>query len=264
MSETACDFNQSFFHFEIDHTMRPAITVTAKQPVAHNQVRIPLECRCEVTDGNGQKNHYVLAASCKTERVGVERDIWMAPNADFCVVCSDEDFVIIKRWQECGITLERESPEMAQPVERQGGKCDDAWTGHSRDVQMVAARQLESNQQIIETTLRNRPIVSRTEFDLSSGQHVMIEYPIKTINVSNRAGNYQVDTGPVLYPDLSIGHERFVGNFRLAFIAHNCPQWAELIVNVPTPISGGALVNHFSKSVRLDTRNTMLELTGSG
>ena len=263
MSETACDFNTSFFHFEIDHKVRPAITITAKQPIPHNQVRIPLECRCEVTDGDGQKGHYVLAASCKTERVGVEQDIWMNPNADFCVVCSDEDFVIIKRWQECDITLERESG-MAQPVERQVGKCDEAWTGHRRDVQMVAAQLLESNQQIIEATLGNRPIVSRTEFDLSSGQHVMIEYPIKTINVSNRAGNYQVDTGPVLYPDLSIGHEQFVGNFRLAFIAHNCPQWAEFVVNVPTPISGGAQVNHFSKPMRVDGRNSMLELTGAG
>ena len=29
MSEEACDFNKSFFHFEIDHVVRRAITVTA-------------------------------------------------------------------------------------------------------------------------------------------------------------------------------------------------------------------------------------------
>lgn len=34
MSEPACNFNTSFFHFEVDHTRRPA--VTAKQLISHN------------------------------------------------------------------------------------------------------------------------------------------------------------------------------------------------------------------------------------
>ena len=73
----------------------------------------------------------------------------------------------------------------------------------------------------------------------------------------------QVDTGPVLWPDLSIGHELFIGNFRLAFIAHNGPDWAELIVNVPTSATDDVEVHHFSKPVRLETKNTMFEVVKS-
>jgi hypothetical protein len=70
----ACDFRNSFMFFEVDHSR--ATTVTAKQPVKHNQVRIPLECRCEVTAPGargGTTEHYALTASCKTEKVAVER-----------------------------------------------------------------------------------------------------------------------------------------------------------------------------------------------
>jgi hypothetical protein len=244
--------------FEVDH--QRATTVTAKQPIAHNQVRISLECRCEVAGRDVATAHYALTASCKTEKVAVERDIWMNPNADFCIASSNEEFLIFKRWQQCGIQIERESPEMATHEERQIGNCDDAWTAHNLDLEIVEARELASNDQIVEAVHRNRSLVSRTEFNLVDGRRILLEYPIKTINVSNRAGNYQIDTGPVLFPDLSIGHERFVGNFRLAYIAHNCREWAEFIVNVPTPIEGGPRVHHFSKPVRLDVKNTVLEL----
>lgn len=98
MNAKITDFTQSYFHFETDLNVRPAITVTAAQPFTLNRVRIPLECRCEVTDpATGATTSYALLASCKTERVGVERDVWMLPNADFCAVYSDETFLIIKR-----------------------------------------------------------------------------------------------------------------------------------------------------------------------
>jgi len=35
----ACDFRNSYFRFEVDHAR--ATTVTAKQPIAHNQFAFP-------------------------------------------------------------------------------------------------------------------------------------------------------------------------------------------------------------------------------
>lgn len=258
----ACDFRSSDMFFEVDH--HKAITVTSKQPIPHNQVRIPLECRCEVTGPGGGTTHYVLTASCKTERVAVQQDVWLQPNADFCVVSSDEHFLILKRWQQCDISIERESSRMAAHIERQVGRGDDAWTSHRRNVDLVEARVLTSVEQIVAAVHGRRPLVSRTEFGLQDGGRCLIEYPVKTINVSDRELNYQVDTGPVLYPDPDVGHEQFIGNFRLAYIAHNCPDWAELIVNVPTPIEGGARVHHFSRPLRVDAKNAVIELTGAG
>ena len=255
------DFTQSYFHFEVDLNVRPAITVTASQPWTMNQVRIPLECRCEVTDpASGATTSYVLAASCKTEKVGVERDVWTLPNADFCVVYSGEAFLLIKRWHRSDVQVERESVNMATHVERQVCRCDDAWTAHRVDVVHAEARLLETVDDIIDATLKNRTITSRTTFELADGRQFVIEYPVKTINISTRDQHYQVDTGPVLWPDPSIGHETFVGNYRLAYIAHNCAKWAELLVNVPTPVTDSVNVHHFSRPVRLVAKNMMFEI----
>ncbi|MAE66889.1 MAG: hypothetical protein CMJ18_21740 [Phycisphaeraceae bacterium] len=253
-----CDFRNSYFFFEVDHDRAP--TVTAKQPIKHNQVRIPLECLCEVTAPDGTVTQFMLCASCKTERVAVERDIFNLPNADFCVVASDRDFMIVKRWQQCDMSVERESSEMAVHIDRQVGNASDAWTSYRTDRSMVEGRPLESDAEIVKAMHANTAIVSRTEFDLEDGHRVLLEYPVKTLNVSDRAGNYQIDTGPVLYPDLSIDHESFIGNLRLAYVAHHQPDWAEFIVNVPTRIDGGALVHHFSDRVRVDAKNTMIAL----
>lgn len=254
----ACDFRNSHFFFEIDQAR--ATTVTLKQPFAHNQVRIPLECRCEVTEPGGATTEYILAASCKTERVGVDSDIFNQPNADFCVVCSREDFMIVKRWQQVDIAIDRQSTAMAAHVDRQVGRAADAWTSHLLGVDMAEAEVLASNDRIIQAVQGRRPIVSRTEFDLEDGCRFLVEYPVKTINVSDRHGNYQVDTGPVLFPDLSIGHDRMIGNLRLAYVAHHQRDWAEFIINVPTPVDDGTLVHHYSKTVRVDATNTIIEL----
>ena len=265
-----CDFSKSYFHFETDHESASPLTITVQQPITRNQVRIPIECRSEVTDPRtGETERYVLGASCKTEKVNVDRDIWLIPNADFCVVASDAKFMIIKRFEQCDIEVPREG-KMAAPVRRQVGESDQAWVRHSRNLQMVEGRQLDTPQQITEATLNDSSLTSRTELDLPDGRRVMIEYPVKTINVSQRDGYYQVDTGPVLLPGLAVGNDffvgndSFVGNWRLAYIAHNCPTWAEFIVNVPTALADGIRVDHYSKPVRLNTRNCMIEVVGAG
>ena len=255
-----CDFANSFFHFETDHTGDSPVTITVKQPITRNQVRIPIDCRCEIIDSEtGETEQFILGASCKTEKVNVDRDIWLMPNADFCLVAAEDTFLIIKRFEQCNVDVPQETG-MAKPLRRQVGENKAAWAKHSRNVRMAEGRLLETPQQVIEASLNDRPMTSRTEFQLSDGRRVMVEYPVKTINVSQRDGYYQVDTGPILFPDLSVGHELFVGNFRLAYIAHNCPDWAEFIVNVPTSVSDDIRVDHYSRPIRLDTKNSMIEL----
>ena len=257
----ACDFSSAFFHFRIDLKKQSAVTITVKQPFSLNCVRIPLESRCVIRDSaRGHETQYVLGASCKTELVNVRRDLWMLPNADFCPVVGGGDFLLLKRFAQCDMTVARESIQMAPALDRQVGRADEAWAEHRVDVPMAEARALEEPAQVFEAVMSNRPLVSRTEFDLGDGQQVMLEYPVKTLNVSDRDGYYQVDTGPVLFPDLSIGHEHFIGNFRLAYVAHNGPDWAEFIVNVPTPAGESIQVHHYSKPVGMAVRNSMFEI----
>jgi len=88
---------------------------------------------------------------------------------------------------------------------------------------------------------------------------VWIEYPVKVVNASEREMFYQVDTGPVLVPDLEAfdGTHR-ISALRLAFMAHNTLGCTELLLNVPTKIGVGFSVNHYSKVMKVRATNRML------
>lgn len=255
-----CDFGRSFLTFRIDLEKKPPITMSHKPAVTLNNARIQLECRCRIANVDGdQSTEYVLGASCKTEKVNVERDIWTQPNADFCPVVSQDRFLLIKRWDRCNKGVMLYPPSLGEQPQRQVGASTEAWESLRIDVYMTEGRVLQTTEQVLEAVLDNRPIVSQTEFDTSDGKRVLLEYPVKTINAGEREGFYQIDTGPVLLPDVS-GDAGSIDGLRLAFVAHNAPDWAEFVVNVPTPVSDGIEVHHYSRSVRLETTNRMIEI----
>ena len=53
----------------------------------------------------GTTQTFVLGASCKTERVGAERDLFLEPNADFMPVISDDSFMHLKTFARIGPRL---------------------------------------------------------------------------------------------------------------------------------------------------------------
>lgn len=255
-----CDFVRSFIRFRLDTENKPQTTVSHKPPFAVNNVRIPLECRCELADPwTGTSVQYVLGSSCKTERVNVKEDIWFQPVADFSPVFSSQDFLLIKNWDKCDKQVQLYPPSLGFQPERQVGRLSEAFDSAGIDVRMIEGKILGTTKEIVSATLENRPMIGRTEFDTPSDQHVLLEYPIKTINVSERDGFYQIDTGPVLFPDLSNDCTNPIESFRLAFIAHNSADWSEFIINVPTPVAEGVSVNHYSQVRRVDCKNWIIE-----
>ena len=49
----------------------------------------------------------------------------------------------------------------------------------------------------------------------------MVEYPVKTMNIHPERKRFQVDTGPLLFPDLSLTVERQIQCFSIAFVCYN-------------------------------------------
>ena len=91
------DFSRSFLTFRIDTLNKPPVTASHQPPYSLNNARIQLECRCQIEEkASGNSQAFVLGASCKTERVGVERDIWTEPNADFAPIFSDNGYLNLK------------------------------------------------------------------------------------------------------------------------------------------------------------------------
>ena len=252
------DFDRSFVFFESDFEAQPPKTVSDLRQNVHNRARIRIDCHLRLTDQSGATTDYYLSEACKTERVGadIKLGIFTQPNADFRIIMSDEDSVIIKSWDrnERGVMLD--PPSLGPQPERQAIPASSFWKYHfllnRRNVD-----ELATPDAVVEAVDDGLPVVARTEYT-SSGYGIVIDYPVTTINVSERHRSYQTDTGPVIFADFAAPVACSAEALWLAFAAFNTTDWVEFIVNRPTPIADGISVNHYSETVQVTgCRNTL-------
>lgn len=250
-----CDFGRSYIRWRHDSTKRAMVTVSRPAPTTLNNVRMPLECLATVTQAAG-RFEFGLGASCKTEQVFVERDVWMEPNADMCAVLGAGQFLIIKRWDKVDKGEMLYPPSLGKQPERQCVDPSVAFESCALDLRRRNGRQLHTIEEIIDVLRGDGAIVSRTVFAIAGGE-VAVEYPVKTVNFSERHRYYQVDTGPVLFFGEPTG-PNLVEHFHLAYVAHSGGDWAEFLVSRPTPLEGhGVSVHHFSEVRRVASRNSL-------
>lgn len=256
------DFARSFLTFRIDTLKKPPLTVSHKPPFPLNNARIQLDCRLEVVEkAAGLRQEFLLGANCKTERVGVERDVWLVPNADFVPVFSADKFLTIKTYACIGQEQQvRYYTQKTVQPDRQIGSVVEAFDSLRLDVRHCPAEVLTSAEQIVAATLANDRLVARTQIE-NDRYVAVIEYPIKTMNANERDVIYQTDTGPVLFPDLSRDRDSLIEGIELAFAAFNCSGWIELILRTPTDVGAGVQVHHYDRSLRLEgVKNQVLRV----
>ena len=196
------DFSRSFLTFRIDSLKKPPETVSHKPPHTLNNARIPIDCRCTITESGSDREYaYVLGVNCKTERVGVDRDIWTDPNADFVPIMSTEEFLMIKTFARVGTRVRLFPPSRGAQPDRQRGRVADAFDSLRIDIHYTEGEVLMTNERIVGAVLGNERLVGKTTLK-NERYSCTLEYPMKTINANERDGIYQPDTGPVILPDL--------------------------------------------------------------
>jgi len=256
------DLSRSFLRFRTDHLNKPSRTTSHQPPYTLNNCLISIECRCRITDREtNATQQFVLGASCKTERVGVEHDVWTEPNADFVPIFSDDSFMMLKSFAHAGIQADLYPPGSGKQPVRQTGSRAEYFDATGVDIAECEGELLDSPKAIVRATLAAEPLVAVTEL-LQGRYTAVIEYPIKTMNANERDMVYQTDTGPVLFPDLSTEPENLLTKLELAYSAFNSPEWIEFIVRAPTDVSDELSVFHYSKPVRMDARNRVIRRVG--
>ena len=122
--------------------------------------------------------------------------------------------------------------------------------------------ELEDRQAVVDATLENRPLVSRTELsDDASGIRAMLEYPVKTMNVMKSTVRYQVDTGPIIVPNFASTADLAIARFDLAHVVYNLFDRGELILRKPIAVGQGASrtsVTDYSHRIEYTGRNSLL------
>jgi hypothetical protein len=219
---------------------------------SENAPRFWIESRCRLIDDlNGTFTDYYQCASCKSENTFVEKDLFKNPNYDFLPVFSQTHVAIFRRHAYC-------NENYVQYIETKA-----IWGGATFEIQEAAPAQiLDDNERILLATRQCLPLVAQTEiWDANTQMRAMIEYPVKTMNMDEKRALYQVDTGIVLFPDLSKRYERAIEALRLAYVAFNAPRFADFVIEQPTPILENgreiARVYHYSGIRSLEARNTL-------
>jgi hypothetical protein len=260
MTTTTIDFSRSFLMFRIDVLKKPPRTVSHKPPFTLNNARIQIDCRCEIVErATGESREFVLGANCKTERVGVDRGIWTEPNADFVPILSRDQFLNLKTYDRIGREVRFYPPQQGVQPDRQWGDVAETFDRVDIGLCRSPAVTLDTAEQVIRAAFDGEPLVGRTEWE-DARYRVVLEYPLKTLNVNERDNIYQTDTGPVLFPDLAREPHELVAGLELAFSAFNNPSWIEFIVRGPVEAAPGVYVYHYARTVRLDARNQVLRL----
>ncbi len=218
-----------------------------------NEVRFWVESRTTLIDAEaGTSQVYYQCASCKSENTFAAEDLFIEDNYDFLPILGGRDWLVFRR--PCRLS------EAYRQVKA------DIWGEPVLKLRYgKGVTELSSFEEIRDATAAGRPIVAQTEIrNEDTKLTAVIEYPVKTMNVSLDNSVYQVDTGPIAYPDLSRRFDVPIECLSLAFVAFNVPHFADFIIEQPTPVVQDeqelAQVYHYSKPFSLPAANRLLAL----
>ena len=222
-----------------------------------NEVRFWVESRTRIVDErNGRTEDYVQCASCKSEDTFAEKDLFYEDNYDFLPIFGPEYGLIFRR-KAC-----------LNPDYRTYKRTREMWDGPEYHLEECPSfQQLTTPQDSVRATLECRVIVAQTEIQNDeTGLRAILEYPVKTLNTRREDNAYQIDTGPVAFPDLGRRPEKLVELFSLAFVAFNAPSFADFVIEVPTLIDTAheadkTQVYHYSQRVSLAAKNRLYAVT---
>ncbi len=229
MDAQICDYGDSYIRWTGE--FNPADPRKPGHMPWGNTVRIQLDSRCDLIDERtGETEEFFLITPCRTEWMYRSDALWQDPNREFVGVFSRTAMMA----GHVGLGLAGNPGGDIDAVR----SLEDSYPDFQVSLRYHAkARQLDSDDEVIEATLTGGPLVARTELrDEEHGRRAMLEYPIKTMNLQTEHRRMQVDTGPLLFPDLGRSVERSIERFSQAFVCYNTFDVAEFVLRGPTPV----------------------------
>ncbi len=218
-----------------------------------NNARIQIEARCMLTDSLvGTPEKYVMIASCKAEDTYGGGQLFKQPNYDFSGVFSKSDYAIYRLFA---------SAEDNQP---ESGPLGQLFAGiEIKETPLRAPRMMAGTAEIIQATLDGNPLFARTTFQALAGRFsVLLDYPIKTMNINPERQLFQIDTGPLPFPRLEHSLDKLIDSFVPAFVAFKTLDRAEFILQQRTSLPGATTsVNHFEATHVVDAETTIFAST---
>ena len=214
-----------------------------------NNARLQVESVCTLTDVEADTaDDFYFFASCKSEDTFASRNLFYPDNYDFCGIFSAEEYAIFR-------TRATRSDGF-----RDQGRWRERFEDVARQIVRVEGRELAGNDQIVQASLDGIPLVGVVEIDSADRKYrARLEFPVKTMNANDIRMIWQVDTGPLPFPDFAVRTELEIERFSPAYVAYNAPDFADFVVQQPLAVGGGAVeVDHYSGLVSLPARTRVV------
>ena len=224
--------------------------------------RIALEAACTLVDESGAEDTFYLIAPCRAEHTHSDGQLIVMPNYDFRGIFGQREYRILRtHWvSEPDYLDDKGLDTTGGRVLDEAGLHGGKWDEVRLDVRRFDdSAELSGSQEVVDATLDNRPLVSRTELeDERSGVRAVLEYPVKTMNVMKSPVRFQIDTGPIIVPDFASAADLAVARFDLAHVVYNLFDRGELILRKPVAVGKGCTVTDYSHRVEYIGRNSVL------
>ena len=246
----------------LDYRSSFAINSSARNGEEKNTCRTQLLARCVLSGkDNGQTEQFYLGKECIGEHMYKEIGIAQVPTAEVATIFGRSESSLLKKFAN-------HDNDVVQPgamtVPRKGFDGSYAnWTSLRFILKEATARPLQSADEIIRATLEGAPLVGRTTLDDAEGNwRAVLEYPIPYMNVHPPENRFQVDVGPILYPDFSSAAPSLVQRLQLAYVMYNRLDGVEFALRVPTRVAEeqSATTLHYSEVVKTGAPSALYSL----
>ena len=227
-----------------------------------NTCRSQVLASCTLTDiETGTSWEYYLGKECIGEHMYKEIGIAQVPTSEVCVIFGRGESSLQKKFANHEDDVVQSGPTDVPRKGFAGGYA--YWTDLQFGLTAVDARPLPGTEDITAATLAGEAIVGRTELsDPERGWKATLGYPVSYINVHPPEGRFQVDVGPVLYPDLASTEEWVVDRLRLAYVMYNQLDEVEFALRAPTAVVEGqeAATLHYAEVVKESAKSELFSL----
>ena len=221
--EAMIDFERSFFTwtsqpFKPDPHYINAGGMTQGEGSVRN-VRVTYDAKCDITNTKtGETEELFLLSPCRSEYTIPKEEFFQLPSGEWRVCYSRTHRIPLGR---------RPSTEEEKSQASELNLADTRFTTRMHSNFAV----LRSAQEVIDATLADKPLNARTTYeDEVGGYSWALEYPVRTMNLNPEEGLFQIDTGPIPFPDMNSYDGKRPMRALLSYVAFSEFDSAEFIL----------------------------------
>jgi hypothetical protein len=222
---TVTDFYRSYMCWGIEPNLED--TRLPGHMKWRNEVRIRIDARCTITnDATGTSEEFYLVAPCRTEWMYRDTGVIQNPSGEYRVIFSDDRQLYVGK-------------SIHESVLRHGPSSPTSGFNYVKFKITENDAELLADEAAIVAESRDgiRPIIAKTEIiNADRGLRATLEYPVHTMNYNDERTRFQVDTGPLIFPDLDVEAEHLIDTLSLAHAVYNKLDYVEFVLKRPTPV----------------------------